>query len=42
MGTLELLIISLGLSADAFAVAVTNGLCNKEMKSRWTFYCFNI
>lgn len=38
MGTLELLIISLGLSADAFAVAVTNGLCNKEMKSRWTFF----
>lgn len=38
MGKVELLLIALGLSADAFAVAVTNGLCNKDMKSKWTLF----
>lgn len=35
MGFIELLLIALGLSMDAFAVAVTDGLCNKGMKKRW-------
>ncbi|NLP26442.1 MAG: manganese efflux pump [Clostridiales bacterium] len=38
MGKVELLLIALGLSADAFAVAVTNGLCNKDMKPKWTLF----
>lgn len=38
MGKVELLLIALGLSADAFAVAVTNGLCNKNMKPKWTLF----
>lgn len=37
MGFIELLLIALGLSMDAFAVAVTDGLCNKDMKKRWIF-----
>ena len=43
MGFLELLLIAVGLSMDAFAVAVTNGLCCKKMKTGWvigTGLCF--
>lgn len=32
MGILELFLIALGLSMDAFAVSVTDGLCVKKMK----------
>ncbi len=32
MGIVELILIGIGLSMDAFAVAVTNGLCCKEIK----------
>lgn len=32
MGIIELLLIALGLSMDAFAVSVTDGLCVKNMK----------
>lgn len=37
MGILELFLIALGLSMDAFAVAVTNGMCAKNVKLAWTF-----
>ena len=37
MGIIELLLIAVGLSADAFAVAVTNGMCKKNVKLGWTF-----
>ena len=37
MGYLELLLIAIGLSADAFAVSVTNGMCMKNIKLGWTF-----
>lgn len=37
MGLLELLLIAVGLSMDAFAVAVTNGMCRKNVKIGWTF-----
>ncbi len=37
MGIIELLFIAIGLSADAFAVAVTNGMCMKNIKLGWTF-----
>ena len=37
MGIIELLLIAIGLSADAFAVAVTNGMCMKNIKLGWTF-----
>lgn len=33
----ELLLIALGLSADAFAVSVTNGMCRKNVKLGYTF-----
>lgn len=36
MGILELLLIAVGLSMDAFAVSVTNGLCKKNMNLKWT------
>ena len=37
MGYIELLLIAVGLSADAFAVSVTNGMCMKNIKLGWTF-----
>ena len=37
MGLIELLLIAVGLSMDAFAVSVTNGLCYKNVKLKWTF-----
>ena len=37
MGIIELLLIALGLSMDAFAVAVTNGMCKKNIKLGWAF-----
>ncbi|MEG0614181.1 MAG: manganese efflux pump MntP family protein [Oscillospiraceae bacterium] len=37
MGITELLLIAIGLSMDAFAVAVTNGMCKKNIKLGWTF-----
>ncbi len=36
MGYIELLLIAIGLSADAFAVSVTNGMCMKNIKLGWT------
>ena len=33
MGLTELILIGIGLSMDAFAVSVTNGLCCKEIRS---------
>ena len=33
MGITELILIGIGLSMDAFAVSVTNGLCCKEIKT---------
>lgn len=37
MGYIELLLIAIGLSADAFAVSVTNGMCMKNIKISKTF-----
>ncbi len=37
MGFIELFFIALGLSMDAFAVSVTNGMCAKNIKLGWTF-----
>lgn len=37
MNIAELLLIAVGLSADAFAVSVTNGMCMKNVKKGWTF-----
>ncbi len=37
MGIIELILIGIGLSMDAFAVSVTNGLCCKEIKKGKTF-----
>lgn len=37
MGIVELLLIAVGLSMDAFAVSVTNGMCRKNIKLNWTF-----
>ena len=37
MGYLELFLVAVGLSADAFAVSVTNGMCKKNIKLGWTF-----
>ncbi len=45
MGLIELLLIAVGLSMDAFAVSVTNGLCYKNVKLKWTFamgLCFGL
>lgn len=45
MGLLELLLIAVGLSMDAFAVSVTNGLCQKKIKLGWTLgigLCFGL
>ena len=32
-----LLLLAIGLSMDAFAVSVTNGMCKKNIKFGWTF-----
>ncbi|MCM1227162.1 MAG: manganese efflux pump MntP family protein [Clostridium sp.] len=37
MGITELILIGIGLSMDAFAVSVTNGLCHKDIKLGKTF-----
>lgn len=37
MGITELILIGIGLSMDAFAVSVTNGLCCKEIRAGKTF-----
>lgn len=37
MGIIELILIGIGLSMDAFAVSVTNGLCCKEIRAGKTF-----
>lgn len=45
MGIIELLLIAIGLSMDAFAVSVTNGLCYKNVKFKWTLgmgLCFGL
>ena len=45
MGLTELLLIAVGLSMDAFAVSVTNGLCYKNVKFCWTLsmgLCFGL
>ena len=45
MGLIELLLIAVGLSMDAFAVSVTNGLCYKNVKFGWTLgmgLCFGL
>ena len=45
MGLIELLLIAVGLSMDAFAVSVTNGLCYKNVKCGWTLamgLCFGL
>lgn len=45
MGIIELLLIAIGLSMDAFAVSVTNGLCYKNVKLKWTLgmgLCFGL
>lgn len=33
MSIIELILIGIGLSMDAFAVSVTNGLCCKNIKA---------
>lgn len=45
MGIAELLLIAVGLSMDAFAVSVTNGLCLKNVNIKWTLgmgLCFGL
>lgn len=45
MGIIELLLIAIGLSMDAFAVSVTNGLCYKNVRFKWTLgmgLCFGL
>lgn len=45
MSTLELLLTAIGLSMDAFAVSVTNGLSNRKMKVKWIIaigLCFGL
>ncbi len=45
MGIIELLLIAIGLSMDAFAVSVTNGLCYKNVRLKWTLgtgLCFGL
>lgn len=37
MGYIELFLVAVGLSADAFAVSVTNGMCKKNIRLGWTF-----
>ena len=37
MGYVELFLLAVGLSADAFAVSVTNGMCKKNIRLGWTF-----
>lgn len=41
----ELLLIAVGLSMDAFAVSVTNGMCKKNVRIGWTLgigLCFGL
>jgi putative Mn2+ efflux pump MntP len=38
MDFLTLILLALGLSADAFAVAVTNGICSSRVTKRHAFY----
>ena len=45
MGFIELILIGIGLSMDAFAVSVTNGLCCKNIKTGGTIatgVCFGV
>ena len=45
MTLLEVFLIAVGLSMDAFAVSVTNGMCRKNVKAGWTVAicaCFGI
>ncbi len=45
MNALNLILLSLGLSADAFAVSVTNGLCVRPpyaQKRFWSALCFGV
>lgn len=45
MGLIELILIGVGLSMDAFAVSVTNGLCCKNINIRGTIatgVCFGV
>ena len=45
MSLVELLLIAIGLSMDAFAVSVTNGLCYRNVKFKWTLgmgLCFGL
>ncbi len=37
MTALELLLLAIGLSMDAFAVSVTNGMCKKNVRTGWAF-----
>jgi putative Mn2+ efflux pump MntP len=38
MDFITLILLALGLSADAFAVAVTNGMCSSKITKRHAFY----
>ena len=45
MSIFEILILAVGLSMDAFAVSVTNGMTKKNVNIKWTFAiaaCFGI
>lgn len=45
MGYIELFLIGAGLSMDAFAVSITNGLCGTNLKRRtmfWIALCFGV
>ena len=45
MSIFEILILAVGLSMDAFAVSVTNGMTKKNINIKWTFAiaaCFGI
>ncbi len=45
MTILEIILIGVGLSMDAFAVSITNGLCCTNLKKRQMFYialCFGV
>lgn len=45
MSFVEIILIAVGLSMDAFAVAVTNGMCRKNINFKWSVMigaCFGI
>lgn len=45
MSIIEIIILAVGLSMDAFAVSVTNGMTKKNVNLKWTFAiaaCFGI